>query len=195
MCTDAQAAANEAPTISGSPQTSIDAGTAYSFVPTANDADGDDLSFSVTNLPFWASFNTNTGALTGTPAVQDVGDYNNIRITVSDGTDDVTLAAFSIRVNTVEVAAATTGSMSLRWTAPSTRIDGTPLNLADIDGYTIYVGTSQSNLQMYVDVNRGDISSYTIDDIELGNYYVAISAYDVSGRASGLSNIVAKSVN
>ncbi|MET0027654.1 MAG: putative Ig domain-containing protein [Candidatus Thiodiazotropha sp.] len=194
MCTEAQAAANEAPTISGTPETSVDVGSAYSFTPSADDADGDDLSFSVANLPFWASFNTNTGALTGTPAAQDVGDYNNIRITVTDGTDDVTLAAFSIRVNTVEVAAAT-GSMSLRWTAPSTRIDGTPLSLADIDGYTIYVGTSQSNLQMYVDVNRGDISSYTIDDIELGNYYVAISAYDLSGRASELSNVVMKSVN
>ncbi len=194
MCTEAQTAANEAPTISGTPQSSIDVGSAYSFTPTANDADGDDLSFSVANLPSWARFNTTTGAVTGTPAAQDVGDYNNIRITVSDGTDDVTLSAFSIRVNTVEVAA-TTGSMSLRWRAPSTRIDGTPLNLGDIDGYTIYVGTSQSNLQMYVDVNRGDISSYTIEDIELGNYYVAISAYDVSGRASDLSNIVMKRVN
>ncbi|MET0066066.1 MAG: putative Ig domain-containing protein [Candidatus Thiodiazotropha sp.] len=194
MCTEAQAGTNAAPTISGSPSTNVDVGTAYSFTPAANDEDGDDLSFSVVNLPSWASFNSTTGAVSGTPGAQDVGDYNNIRISVSDGSDEASLAAFSITVNTVEVAA-TTGSMALRWSAPSTRTDGTPLSLSDIDGYSIYVGTTQSNLQMHVDVNAGDITSYTIDNLALGTYYVAISAYDQSGRASALSNVVTKSVN
>ncbi len=194
MCTEAQAAANQAPTISGTPATRVDAGTAYSFTPTANDADGDDLSYRVANLPSWASFNSTTGALRGTPDSQDVGTYNNIRITVSDGTDEATLAAFTITVNTVEVAA-TTGSISLRWTAPRTRTDGAPLSLSDIDGYSIYLGTSRNNLQMYVDVAQGDAVRYTINDIELGDYYVAISAYDMNGRSSALSNIVMKSAN
>jgi outer membrane biosynthesis protein TonB len=194
MCTEAQAAVNQAPTIGGSPVTQVDAGTAYRFTPTANDADGDDLSYRVANQPSWASFNSSTGTLSGTPSAQDVGTYNNIRITVNDGTDEATLTAFSITVNTVEVAA-TTGSISLRWTAPTTRTDNTPLSLSDIDGYSIYVGTTRNNLQLYVDVAQGDATRYTINDIDLGDYYVAISAYDRDGRSSALSNIVMKSAN
>ncbi len=194
MCTEAQAAANQAPTIGGSPVTQVDAGTAYRFTPSANDADGDDLSYRVTNQPSWASFNSSTGTLSGTPSAQDVGTYNNIRITVSDGTDEATLTAFSITVNTVE-AVATTGSISLRWAAPTTRTDNTPLRLSDINGYSIYMGTTRNNLQMVVDVAQGDAVSYTINDLDLGDYYVAISAYDQDGRSSSLSNIVMKSAN
>jgi hypothetical protein len=193
-CTEAQTAVvNEAPTISGDPVTSVDANLAYSFTPEANDTDGDTLTFSVANLPGWASFNSTNGTLSGTPTAQDIGDYNDIRISVSDGTDSAQLAAFSIRVNSVEVVAAT-GSMPLRWTAPSTRTDGSSLSLSEIDGYRIYIGTTQNNMQMHLDLSQGDLSSYTIDNLELGDYYVAISAYDRTGNASDLSNIVQKSV-
>ena len=51
-------AANRAPAISGTPPTSVTAGQAYSFQPTASDADGDTLAFSITGRPSWASFNT-----------------------------------------------------------------------------------------------------------------------------------------
>ncbi|MEW8627980.1 MAG: putative Ig domain-containing protein, partial [Candidatus Thiodiazotropha sp.] len=192
VCSEAQAAANEAPTIAGNPAASVDAGVAYSFTPTADDADNDSLTFSVTNLPAWASFNSSNGRLSGTPSAQDVGDYNNIRITVSDGTDSANLSSFSIRVNSVQVAS--TGSMSLNWTAPTTRTDGSSLNLSEISGYQIYIGTTPSNLQMHTDLSQGHLSSFTIDNMDLGDYYVAITAYDRSGNSSDLSNVVQKSV-
>ncbi|MES9852644.1 MAG: putative Ig domain-containing protein [Candidatus Thiodiazotropha sp. L084R] len=193
VCTEAQAAANQAPTISGTPAASVDVGVAYSFSPVADDADNDTLTFSVTNLPAWASFNRNNGSLSGTPSAQDVGDYNNIRVSVSDGTDSANLSSFSIRVNSVQVVA-TTGSMSLRWTAPTTRTDGSSLNLSEINGYHIYIGTSPNNLQMHVDLGQGDLSNYTVDNLDLGDYYVAIAAYDRTGNTSDLSNTVQKSV-
>ena len=192
-CTEAQQSANQAPSISGDPAASVDAGVAYVFAPTASDGDDDTLTFSVTNLPSWASFNSADGTLSGTPGAQDVGDYNNIRISVSDGTDSADLAAFSIRVNSVEVVV-TTGSMSLRWAAPSTRTDGSSLSLSEIDGYCIYIGTTPDNLAMHVDLSQGDLTSHTVDNLEVGNYYVAITAYDRSGNASDLSNVVQKSV-
>ncbi|MEJ2620798.1 MAG: putative Ig domain-containing protein [Candidatus Thiodiazotropha sp.] len=193
VCSEAQEAENQVPTISGEPAASVDVGAAYSFTPTADDADEDNLTFSVINLPAWASFNASNGHLSGTPAAQDVGDYNNIQIQVSDGTDRVNLEAFSIRVNAVQVAA-TTGSMSLNWSAPTTRTDGTSLNLSEISGYQIYVGTSRSNLQMVVDVNQGHLSSYTIENMDIGDYYVALAVYDRNGNSSDLSNVVQKSV-
>lgn len=90
--------ANNPPTISGSPASDVTATNAYSFVPQANDADGDTLTFSVSNLPSWASFDTTTGEISGTPAASDVGNYADIQISVSDGTDSAALASFSISV-------------------------------------------------------------------------------------------------
>lgn len=90
---------NDAPTISGAPVTSLDQDTAYSFTPTAADVDSADvLTFSISNKPGWASFNTATGALTGTPAGTDTGKTLGIVISVSDGTASAALPAFDLEV-------------------------------------------------------------------------------------------------
>lgn len=76
---------NQAPTISGTPATSVVQDTAYSFTPTASDPDsGDTWAFSIANKPTWASFDPATGTLSGTPTSIDVGDNPAIRITVTD---------------------------------------------------------------------------------------------------------------
>ena len=90
---------NQAPTISGSPANSVTVGNSYSFTPAASDADGDALTFSVSNLPAWAAFNAANGTLSGTPAAGEAGVYGNILISVSDGTDSASLAPFSITVD------------------------------------------------------------------------------------------------
>lgn len=90
---------NDAPTITGSPASSVDQAVAYSFTPTAADVDTSDvLTFSIANQPDWASFDTSTGALTGTPQGADVGTYSGIVISVSDGTVSTALSAFAIEV-------------------------------------------------------------------------------------------------
>ncbi len=102
---------NTPPVISGTPPTSVAQGTAYSFTPTASDADGNTLTFSIVNRPSWASFNTTTGALTGTPGAANVGVTNGIVISVSDGQASVSLPAFSLTViNTVNKAPVISGT-------------------------------------------------------------------------------------
>lgn len=91
--------ANRAPTISGTPPTSVIQGTAYSFQPAASDPDGNPLTFSITNRPSWATFSTTTGRLQGTPTATHVGTYSNIVIRVSDGQATAQLPAFSIVVS------------------------------------------------------------------------------------------------
>lgn len=91
-------ASNTAPSISGTPATTVVAGSAYSFTPTATDTDGDALTYSIHNPPAWASFNTSTGQLSGSPASSDVGTDSNITISVSDGHASAALPAFSISV-------------------------------------------------------------------------------------------------
>ncbi len=91
---------NHVPAISGLPATSIDVGSAYGFTPTADDADGDSVTFSIANQPGWATFDPATGRLSGTPAVGDVGITSDIVITASDGHGgNTSLPAFSIQVN------------------------------------------------------------------------------------------------
>ena len=58
---------------------------AYSFQPTASDADGDRLTFSVVNKPGWATFSTGTGRLQGTPPAGSTGALLTVQISVSDG--------------------------------------------------------------------------------------------------------------
>ncbi|MCU7797148.1 MAG: putative Ig domain-containing protein [Candidatus Thiodiazotropha sp. (ex Myrtea spinifera)] len=178
---------NQAPTISGTPSASVIAGDGYTFAPNADDADGDSLTFTINNLPAWASFNSSNGSLTGTPQESDVGVYGNIQITVTDGNEDVSLGAFSIAVNSSVVSK---GSMVLSWSAPTTRTDGSPLTISEIDGYRIYIGDTSDSLQMEVDLNEGTATSVTISDKEVGTYYVALTTYDVDGNASSYSNVV-----
>ena len=49
---------NIAPTISGTPLNSVAAAATYSFQPTAYDANGDALTFSIANKPVWATFSS-----------------------------------------------------------------------------------------------------------------------------------------
>jgi hypothetical protein len=179
-----------APVISGSPATSVPAGSSYSFTPNASDADGDSLSFSISNIPGWASFSQRTGRLSGTPGNSDAGTYGNIVIAVSDGQDTVALPAFSIKVTVVQ--ATSTGGFTLNWTAPTTRADGAPLSLADIDGYRIYYGTSPGNYPDTVDIKDGSAQSATVNDIPIGTYHLVMTTYDTSGSESDYSAEVVK---
>jgi len=104
-------APNSAPTINGTPATTIAQDTAYSFVPTATDVDAETtLTFSIVNKPTWASFNTATGALTGTPANDDIGVTNAIVISVTDGSLSAALPAFNLSVTNTNDAPTISGA-------------------------------------------------------------------------------------
>jgi hypothetical protein len=85
-------------TISGVPGTSDVAGHAYSFTPTTSAPRGTTLTYSIASKPTWASFNTTTGQLAGTPATANAGKYSSIVITVSDGASSASLSPFYITV-------------------------------------------------------------------------------------------------
>ncbi|VEF24166.1 Putative Ig domain [Shewanella baltica] len=95
---------NGAPVISGTPTLSVNQDVSYQFTPTASDSVGDVLSFSIANKPAWATFNTTTGTLSGTPSNQDVGVTNGIIISVSDGALSASLPAFNLSVVNVNDA-------------------------------------------------------------------------------------------
>jgi hypothetical protein len=87
-----------APRISGTPATSVTVGQVYRFRPTASDADGNTLTFSIANKPDWASFSSRTGEIVGTPFSNHTRTYSGIVISVRDGTSTVSLPAYSLVV-------------------------------------------------------------------------------------------------
>ena len=89
---------NTLPVISGTPTTTLVAGTAYSFKPTATDANGDILLFSIVNRPDWATFNLAAVQLTGPPP--SASSYPGVAISVTDGPSVVSLPSFTITVTT-----------------------------------------------------------------------------------------------
>jgi hypothetical protein len=64
----------------------------------ATDADEHKLTFSVVNAPPFASFSPSTGKLSGVPHTEQARVYSNIVISVTDGTNRVSLPAFSLVV-------------------------------------------------------------------------------------------------
>jgi hypothetical protein len=183
------AGSNQPPKISGTPSTSVTSGSAYSFTPTASDPEGKTLTFSIQNRPGWANFGTSNGRLSGTPSSSQTGTYSNIIISVSDGTNKVSLPAFAITVKGVS----STGSATLSWTPPTRNTDGS--SLSNLAGYKIYYGTSSSAMNKAVQISNPGVSSYVIDNLSPATYYFAVKAYNSAGVESQLSNTASKTIN
>ena len=173
--------------ISGSPATADVAGTAYSFVPTTQSSGGT-LTFTVANLPSWASFSTATGAVTGTPSSAQAGTYSNILVSVSNGSSTSSLAAFSIAVSAATVSP--TGAADLSWVAPTQNTDGS--SLTDLAGYTIYYGTDPTALTQTIQLASPSATSYVVSNLSAGTYYFAVQAYGSDGARSAQSLLGSK---
>ena len=180
---------NNPPTISGTPSTSVEEGTSYSFTPTASDPDGDALTFSISGQPSWASFNTSTGTLSGTPGAADVGLYTGIVISVSDSEFTDSLAEFSIDVVAANSA---TGSVTLSWTAPIENEDGSALE--DLAGYRIYWGTTPGEYPNSMTIDNPGITTTVIDNLVPGTYEFVATAFNAAGVESVYSNTSTKTV-
>lgn len=175
-------------------------GQAYNFQPVADDADGDALSFSVASLPAWASFNSSTGGLTGTPAAADVGSYSAITITVSDGKTTSSLAPFGITVTAVSAALdpdpsdlTGSGAATLMWVPPTTNADGTAL--ADLAGYEIVYGRDADALDYVVQISNPSVNSYVLENLVNGLWYFAVIAVNAAGNTSEPSNVASKTIS
>lgn len=183
---DPRSSANSSPALSGTPSTVAVVGQPYRFEPIATDGDGDDLTFAISNMPSWASFDATTGVLSGTPTAGDVGQYSGIRISVGDGIVTTSLTAFDI-----EVQAVAAGQVTLSWTAPTQNVDGTPLT--DLAGYRIHYGRETAALDLTIDVDVG-LSSVVIDNLGPGTWYFAMTSRNSRGVESERTAAIEKTI-
>jgi hypothetical protein len=181
-------APNRPPVISGSPLASVSVGRAFDFTPVASDPDGQPLTFSIANKPSWAAFSTSSGRLSGIPTVADAGSYAGVVISVSDGTERVSLPSFTLTVQQVQH-----GSATVSWTPPTANTDNSPL--INLRGYRIHYGTGSGNLNQRLDLPTPGITSAVVEDLAPGTWYFAVSAYNTSNVESALSNVRSKVIN
>lgn len=174
---------NHAPVISGTAVTSGQVDQPYAFQPTATDADGDTLTYTIQNKPSWATFDAAYGTLYGTPTAANEGSYSNVVIGVSDGKSSATLPAFTITVNP-----APTRTVTLGWTAPSANTDGSALT--DLAGYKVFYGTGPGQYVASVTVPGGAINSAVMAGLTPGTWYFAIKSVNSAGVESDFSGEV-----
>lgn len=175
--------------LSGTPAGTVVAGNAYVFQPTVQTTGGT-ATLSATGLPSWATINSSTGEISGTPTSGDVGTTSNIAIIAVDGNATASLPLFAIDVTAPGVTAA--GSASLSWTAPTQNTDGTPVT--DLAGYHIYFGTSVGTLNSLIDVPGAATTEYEISNLSSGTYYFIVVAYNALGFESPSSNQASKTI-
>jgi hypothetical protein len=183
----APAVANSAPTIAGEPPASIAAGSAYAFLPIAGDADGDILTFGIEGRPAWATFDTTTGALGGTPAQTDVGASAPIVISATDGEASAVLASF-----TIDVVGAESESVPLTWMPPTENEDGSPLR--DLSGYKLYWGTEEGAYPNSVTIDNPGVTRYVIENLTPATWHFVMTALTSQGLESEHSNLATQEV-
>jgi Putative Ig domain len=179
---------NSAPAVTGSPKTSVLADADFRFVPRASDSNGDVLTWSIQNKPAWATFDSFSGALMGHPTSSDIGTYEGIAITVSDGSVTIPLEPFSLTV-----ISAGTAAVTITWLPPAVNDDGTPLT--DLAGYFIYYGTDPNSLENVRAIHNMGISSHVIDGLVPGQWHFAIKSYNTAGIESDLSGVIGAEVS
>jgi hypothetical protein len=185
---DTATTANRVPTINRIADEYARVGETYTFQPLAGDADGDPLMFTATNLPPWASIDPRNGRISGTPGPTDQGVYESITIVVADASHRAETAAFSITV----VGDPGTGVATLRWEAPPSKVDGSPLD--DLAGYRILYGRTPEDLDNSVLINDPATTSYAFTTLSKGLWYFTVVAVNSGGLEGPPTVVTTKSI-
>jgi len=140
------------PEISGEPNVEVLQGENYLFSPVLNYiGDNAQVSFVIENKPQWATFSTETGQLSGVLTNNDVGIYQQIMISSTNGFVTDELPPFAIEVVNVN-------------DAPTQTTEIPTQNLSVIINNDISIDLSQ----YFSDVDEGDVLTYSTEDNSSG---------------------------
>jgi len=190
----AEIQSNAPPTIVLASVQDAQVGATFDYQPVAQDPEHDTLQFTANNLPPWASLDTTSGRISGTPGSIDAGVYESISITVADATHRVVTAPFSITVNPALEPALElgTGVASLQWEIPPSKVSGEPLD--DLAGYRILYGRSSSDLDHSILITDPATTSYQFSTLSPGVWYFAVVAVSSNGLEGPPTTLASKSI-
>ncbi|MCD1647048.1 PA14 domain-containing protein [Marinobacter adhaerens] len=116
-----------------------------------------------------------------------------VEVVDDSGSDGTTTTEPPTTTDPEPVPPPTVDQVTLSWTAPGTRVDGTSISLSEIDSYQINFGQSAGNLTQTVTVS-GEETSYTFDQLEPGVWYFSVSVRDSAGLLSAPSEVVSETI-
>lgn len=174
------ASANVAPQITSAAATAATVGTPYAYRVTANDPNGDALSYSLTQAPAGMSINTTTGQIAWTPTAAQVGSQV-VTARVADPGGLAVTQSFTVTVVAANVApqitsaAATTATVGLAY---AYRVVAT-----DANGDTLAYTLTQAPAGMTISATSGQIA-WTPTAAQVGSHPVTARAADAGGLAA-----------
>lgn len=176
-------------TISETPATTAVIGQFYSFTSTVVASAGFSLTCAEAQMPFWATFSTAKGTLSGTPTGSAVTDAN-IVVSVSNGSQNAALPAFSVTVDAPVTTPA--GSAILSWQKPTENTNESPLtNLA---GFIVRYGTNAGASSSQIFVSSPNATSAQIENLTPGTWYFEVAAINTADVESPFSSVASTTI-
>jgi len=85
-------------------------------------------------------------------------------------------------------------TLALAWNAPTTREDGSALELNEIEGYKIYISIDDDSYEETIEI-AATLNNIEFSDMLPGNYHFAIATTDSSGNTGNRSEAITLSLN
>ena len=181
---------NLAPILAGNieKQTAF-AGERFEYYIPANifvDPDGDTLTWRVSGLPGWLSFNSNTRLLSGTPTANDLG-RKWVTVSVTGSADSVTFTLLIHKRNSPPVVEVSNASYTVDVDGGWTSLSGLSVTDADNDELIVVMGVKYGQLRATGTIVKNmDVSSDDLLADAVGFHRSSPSQYQ---RGTGNSGI------
>ena len=176
-------------TVAGSTSDNAVVGQRWSYQPSIATPEDASVTVSASNLPDWITLDQSTGLLEGTPGEGDVRTWTNIQLTVTNGQQATQLSALSV---TVVAQGAAMGTATVTWSAPTQRVDGSPIG--QLAGYRVLYGKGSRDYDHTVELNTTGINRYVLEGLGSGTWYFAVQAITSDGLTSAPSREVSKTI-
>lgn len=161
----------------------------FTVLAVAHHAPGKTLGLRVDNAPAWAKFWSYRGSdgdymlLYGTPAIQDIGVYSDVRFVATDG------STTEFRTLEIAVAVGSGSTFTLSWLRPTENEDGSAL--LDLAGYRLHIWAAQQGAATSQIVPlQPSLTQLQVGQMRSGLWRFAMTAYDSTGAESVLSPIL-----
>ena len=164
--------------LSGTPILSINENIEYIFSVSSENFTTKSLTYNIENLPEWASFDTSTGHLLGTPNFDQAGIYSAITISASDGVSTAMLPSFAIEVLNINRLPVVTAAQT-EYEALERELINIPVIISDPDSDEVYVVLENQPSWLTFDLSTSSLVGQA-GLADSGSYQVTINFTDGS---------------
>jgi hypothetical protein len=132
-----------------------------------------------------------TADVDGAAGVASVASTTTASNTTAPSTAATTPAAGTSTSGT-KTTAPVNGVATLDWMPPTQNTDGS--TLTNLAGYTVYYGTSPSDLTQSVKVSNPGLTAYSVTGLTSGTWYFAVTSYSADGVESARTTTVSTQI-